>query len=889
MNQPEQQLFLLNTFREEIDGHTVNLTRELVELEEAGATPEQAGRVREIMRLLHTVKGAARMMGFQTISRVAHLMEELVANYRDTATPLEIPRPTIDLLFEGLDVISELTREAVNPDPGGETSVFTAPEVVQALIDKMAFVAGKPELAGEAVSPAPAPPPVLAKPAMAPASKFEVYPAPSNGNWNGKSNGNGSFNGNNSGPTAINLAESVALTAPYLGGTEAPLENRPDLHSNEETIRVRLDKLDNLINMAGELVINKQQNEEHLESLQELMQQARFRDQVAHQLREFIIERTPVEERNRLLGITELFSFDQQAIAGVMEPPQTAPTGRLAHPNNPALAGWAGQGEEVFGLSARDLKTVFNKIEDLISRNTRMEQHLAGMIRERKTYNLRFATAADELRQNMLGIRMLPLETIFGRFARPIRDLAYERGKEVKLVIAGGSIEVDKRILEQIADPLIHLLRNSVDHGLEFPSQRQTAGKPVEGTLKLTASQKGNRVLIEISDDGRGIDPEELRRAAISKGFISQAAAAALTDEAAFELIYRNGFSTRQNADDISGRGVGLDLVQHHVKRLNGRISIKTTIGQGTTFQIEIPLTLSTIDALIVGISGQLFALPSTMIAGTFRGPRTEMQTIENHPVMRIRGQLMPVVSLADLLQLLPEETSEINAYSNYNRSFMHGVLVGAGAGGPGQARRFICFEVDTFIDEREVVVKGMGTFLENTPNVAGVTVLGADSLAVILDTFSLVQAVRQGSSVTFGGSVNRGNAASIMAQRRYHTILVVDDSLATRELERSILETAGYRVDTARDGLEALKACRERRPDLVLTDVEMPNMDGFRLSLAIRQDDRLNDLPVIIVSSRDSDEDRRKGLDAGAQAYIVKSQFEQNKLLDTISLLLSR
>ena len=886
MNQQEQQLFLLNTFREEIDGHTVNLTRELVELEEAGATPEQVGRVREIMRLLHTVKGAARMMGFQTISRVAHLMEELVADYRDTALPVEIPRQTIDLLFEGLDVISELTREAVNPNPGGETSVFTAPEVVQALIDKMAFVAGKPELAGEAVNPTPVPasPSVPVESELNPASRIEIYPVSANGN------GNGYSNTNPPGTTALNLAESVVLAVPYTtGGTEAPVENRPDLRSNEETIRVRLDKLDNLINMAGELVINKQQNEEHLESLQELMQQARSRNQVAHQLREFIIERTPVEERNRLLGITELFSFDQQAIAGLMEPAQLAPASYPTRTSSYELPGRGNQGEEVFGLSARDLKTVFNKIEDLISRNTRMEQHLAGMIRERKNYNLRFATAADELRQNMLGIRMLPLDTIFGRFARPIRDLAYERGKEVKLVITGGSIEVDKRILEQIADPLIHLLRNSVDHGLEFPSQRQAAGKAVEGNLKLAASQKGNRVLIEISDDGRGIDPEELRRTAISKGFISQAAAMALTDEAALELIYRNGFSTRQNADDISGRGVGLDLVQHHVKRLNGLISIKTTIGQGTTFQIEIPLTLSTIDALIVGISGQLFALPSTMIAGTFRGPRTEMQTIENHPVMRIRGQLMPVVSLADLLQLPPEETLENNAYSTYNRSFIHGVLVGAGAGGPDQARRFICFEVDTFIDEREVVVKGLGAFLENTPNVAGVTVLGADSLAVILDTFSLVQSVRHGSSVTFGGSVSRGNATSIMAQRRYHTILVVDDSLATRELERSILETAGYRVDTARDGLEALKACRERRPDLVLTDVEMPNMDGFRLSLAIRQDDRLNDLPVIIVSSRDSDEDRRKGLDAGAQAYIVKGQFEQNKLLDTISLLLSK
>lgn len=859
MNQSDQQVFLLNTFREEIDGHIVNLTRELVELEEAGATIEQVEIVREIMRLLHTVKGAARMMGFNLISRVAHLMEELVANYRDAASLVEIPRPTIDILFEGLDTISELTREATHPGANGEASIFASPAVVQALIDKMAFMAGQPDLAGE-ISPNPPQPQILH-------SNREAVIQLHSQNGNGKT------------PTGM-----VNPTA----GTEVPAETRPEQRSGEETIRVRLDKLDNLINMAGELVINKQQNEEHLEVLQELLRQARARTQVALQLRDFIIERTPVEERNRLLGITELFSFEQQAMP-VRERPETPASGAVRSKGAELLT-YNGQGEEVFGLGVRDLKTVFNKIEDLISRDSRIEQQLNQVVRERKNYNLRFGSAADELRQSMLGIRMLPLDNIFGRFARPIRDLAFERGKEVKLLISGGSIEVDKRILEQIADPLIHLLRNSIDHGLELPPERLAAGKTVEGTLKLAASQKGNQVLIEISDDGRGIDPENLRKAVVEKGFLSQASAAALTDEAALDFIYRNGFSTRQNVDDISGRGIGMDLVQHHVKRLNGRISVKTALGQGTTFIIEIPLTLATIDALIVGVSGQLFALPSTMVSGTFRGPRTELQTIEGHPVMRIRGQLMPVIRLADLLQLGPEADREINPSSKYKRSFLHGVLVGTGVGGPENSQRFICFEVDNFVDEREVVVKGLGAFLDNTPNIAGVTVLGADSLALILDAFGLVQTVRQGSPVYLAkAAANYNNPALIMAQRRYHTILVVDDSLATRELERSILETAGYKVETARDGLEALKICREHRPDLVLTDVEMPNMDGFRLSLAIRQDDRLSDLPVIIISSRDSDEDRRKGLEAGAQAYIVKGQFEQNKLLATISRLLTK
>ncbi|MDB5079905.1 MAG: CheA signal transduction histidine kinase [Chloroflexi bacterium] len=869
MHQQDQQVFLLNTFREEIDGHTVSLTRELVELEEVGATVEQAEHIREIMRLLHTIKGAARMMGFNPISKVAHLMEELVANFRDSAVPLEIPRATIDILFEGLDVISELTREASRPGGTAEASIFTSPEVVQALIEKMAFMAGRPELALEGAASPPHP--------------QAHIPAPNEGNGAAILL---------DAPDPKTSSEIIPVPLTSFADPPGPVEPRAEQRAAEETIRVRLDKLDNLINMAGELVINKQQNEEHLSALQDLLRQAHVRNQIAIQLRDFIIERTPIEERNRLLGITELFSFEQQALPDrVGAAPVAGPAAsRQLRSQRDKFTSPGGRGDEVFGLGAKDLKTVFNKIEDLISRNSNIEQHLSRVVRERKSYNLRFASAADELRQNMLGIRMLPLDTIFGRFARPIRDLAFERGKEVKFSLSGGSIEVDKRILEQVADPLIHLLRNSVDHGLESPQERLAAGKPPEGSLKLAASQKGNRVLIEISDDGRGINPADLRKAAVAKGFLNQAGAAALTDEAALDLIYRNGFSTRAQADDISGRGVGLDLVQHNVKRLNGRISITTGPGQGTTFQIEIPLTLATIDALIVGVSGQLFALPSTMVSGTFRGSRGDLQTVEGHPVMRIRGQLMPVIPLANLLQLPPAEDLASSAYARYNQDFIHGVLVGTGASGVENTQRFICFEVDSFIDEREVVVKGLGSFLENTPTIAGVTVLGADSLALILDAFSLVQTVRQGNSVYLTRpSTGFNTNTPIMAQRRYHTILVVDDSLATRELERSILETAGFKVETARDGLEALKICREHRPDLVLTDVEMPNMDGFRLSMAIKQDDRLRDLPVIIVSSRDSDEDRRKGLDAGAQAYIVKGQFEQNKLLDTISRLLTK
>lgn len=907
MNQQETQALILSTFRQEIDEHTVNLTRAFMELEEAGTSPAQIEKLREIMRLLHTVKGAARMVGFPTIARVAHVMEELVGYFRECQPPQEVPRPTIDLLFDGLDTIGEMMKEATRPGgPPEEPGFLTVPEVVEALVGKMAVLAGKPELAFE----------------QAEAKRNGNGNGLNHGNGNGHNNGNGHSNGNSNGNGVHHELELpdesgqiIYRTAEAAPANYAPAQDGTESRGGEETIRVRLSKLDDLINLAGELVINKQQNEEHLQALQELMRQARTRSRVAQQLRDYLIERVPVEERSRLLGITELFSFEQPQMPDWIKQDgsKNATNGHSHNGNGHSHNGnghgssfsallapeWGGSSKpgtgEKFKEDPLGLKKIFGKIEEMITFDSELERQLATVLRERKAYNLRFGAAADELRRNMLGIRMLPLDTIFARFARPIRDLAYECGKEVKLVVVGGAIEVDKRILEQISDPLIHMLRNAIDHGLEKPDERVQAGKSPEGVLRLTALQKGSHVLIQVIDDGRGIDPQNLREIAIKKGYMDAATANSLSDEAALDLIYRAGFSTRTQADEVSGRGVGMDVVQQHIKRLNGRILVQSVQGQGTTFSMEIPLTLATVDALIVRSAGQLFAMPSVMVAGTLRSSREGLQSVEGHPVMRLRGQLVPVVKMSDVLAIANPAPSEDEADQTpaEDQDYFSAVLLSAGTGaGPTQeaSERFICFEVDALVDEREVVVKGLGSFLDKVPNIAGVTVLGADGLALILDVFGLIQSARLGSSgaisYTPKYSAPSSDSATLLA-RKVQRILVVDDSLATRELERSILETAGFKVDTARDGLEALKMCRERKPDLVLSDVEMPNMDGFRLTASIRQDERLNSLPVIIVSSRDSEEDRRKGLEAGAQAYIVKGQFEQNKLLETISRLI--
>ena len=837
MSQPTEQDFLFSTFREEIDGHIVTLTRLLVALEET-ADPSQ---VQELMRVLHTIKGAARMLGFGDISHVAHAMEEVVGVYR--ANPVTFDRAAIDVMFEGIDTIAELTR-FVTRRPNAANPPFASPLIEPAQI--AALLARFQEISGTSIM-----------------SNQAVIP-----NLQNLLQGLTQFQGTDQ------LAKD--------NGLERVPESRSEAAKPDETIRVRLDKLDSLINAAGELVINKIQNDEHLEVMQKLTQLQRQRSRLASQLREILIEQMPSALRNELLGMTELFSFAE-------EKPLTFNYNRIS--SQPVASPTTQSGQ----LDGQTIGRTYKKLEEITTLDRKIEQLAIATLRERKAYNLRFEILADEMRRNMLDLRMLPLETLFSRFQRPVRDLANERGKQVRLVLTGGAIEIDKRVLEEISDPLIHLLRNAVDHGIEPPHEREILDKPAEGIIRVVAFQKGNQVVIQVEDDGQGLDPVLLRQMAVLKNLLTPVQAAALNDETSLDLIFQPGFSTRLTTDEVSGRGYGMSIVQQNIKRLNGRVAIASTLGQGTLFTFEIPLTLATMGALLVRVAGQLFALPSMGVTGIQVLPKAEIKTLEGKKAVRLRGQITPVVNLAELLGLSPLPNIYPDArFTAPDEATVLVVLVNAsGAGESGQpangaanSGRVVAFVVDELVDEREIVVKNLGSFLTNVPNIAGVTVLGADGLALILDVFGLLQTVRLGQTYA-STPLNLKDQPSYFAVHAAPRLLVVDNSLATRELERSILEAAGYQVETARDGVEALQACRERPFDLVLTDVEMPNMDGFKLSSAIRNDTNLHHLPIVIVSSRESTQDRQRGLAAGAQAYIVKSHFEQNRLLETISKLL--
>lgn len=466
---------------------------------------------------------------------------------------------------------------------------------------------------------------------------------------------------------------------------------------------------------------------------------------------------------------------------------------------------------------------------------------------------------ATELRHQVLGIRMQALGVVFETFPRAVRDLAREFGKEVELVITGGEVELDRRIIEALGEPLLHLIRNALDHGLEAPAARQAAGKPVRGRLTIQAWERGNRVVVEVEDDGAGIDPAVLRETAVRKGHLRPEAAEALSDAEAVGLIFRPGFSTSRLITDVSGRGVGMEVVQTVLDRLRGSVTVDSTPGRGTRVTLDLPLSLAMLPALLVRTGGVTYALPASAVERVARFQPEALQSLEGRRAARLEGETIPLVALAGLLKVSSDQ-AEGGAVT--------AVLLRTGT-------RRVGFLVDEVLDEGEVVLKDLGPFLGKVDVVAGATVLGSGEVVLILDPGTLVRLARGAPVAALGRP-----AAPAAAPPR---LLVVEDSLIARDLERTILESAGYQVDVAVDGVDALEKLSAGEYDLIVTDIEMPRMDGFALLERIRAQERTRGLPVIVVTNREKAEDKHRGMELGADAYILKASFNQASLLDTI------
>ncbi len=494
----------------------------------------------------------------------------------------------------------------------------------------------------------------------------------------------------------------------------------------------------------------------------------------------------------------------------------------------------------------------------------------------------------EEMEDEIKRLRMQPFSTITTPFARMVRDLARQSGKEAVLTIMGGDTEVDKRILEGIKDPLTHILRNAIDHGIEKPEQRVAAGKARTGQITLSAEQNGKEILVRVSDDGIGLDIESIRQA-VSRMPATQRGgrdARMMNESELIDAMFFLGISTSRIITDVSGRGVGLNVVRNNIESLHGRIDVDWQPGEGTVFTLVLPLALTGTRGLLVRSANQLFAFPINNVERTLSLKPTDIFTVEGHDAIQYAGHPVTIVRLNEILELDGGSKPGLDNSKELSAIIVSVSDLLSSQQGTGRQSRQVAFIIDELAGEQEIVIKDLGKQLARVGGISGATVLGSGEVVLVLNAADLMKlTLRKGSRSIFDTLTTQADQET---QTELKHILVVDDSITTRTLEKNILEAAGYNVTIATDGYEALGLIRSAgRPNLVVTDIVMPRMDGFELTQQIKSDPQLANLPVILVTSLDSAEDKERGIEVQADAYIVKSSFDQVNLLETIKQLI--
>ena len=470
---------------------------------------------------------------------------------------------------------------------------------------------------------------------------------------------------------------------------------------------------------------------------------------------------------------------------------------------------------------------------------------------------LSFSALIEALLSDAREMLMMPFSSVSDAFPRFVREISKELGKKIDLEIRGGEIEIDRRILEEIKEPLIHLLRNAADHGIEIPEERIARMKPPQGRIMIALSQKeGGKVEIAVSDDGAGIDVEKVKASGIRLGFLSPEEKVGPGEMAS--LLFKSGVTASPSVTDISGRGLGLAIVKEKTEKLGGSIEVDPG-GSGMVFRLVLPLTLATFRGVLVRAGGRLFVIPSASIAKAARVERKEIRLVENVESAEIEGKAVALFSLVAVLGIAdPQSKADPVKVIVLGREGAH-----------------FGFKVDEILGEQEVLVKTLGPQLVRVRNVAGACLLGTGEIVPVLNASDLMK------------SASARSVTPSLEEEKFKAILVVEDSITSRTLLKGILESAGYRVDTAVDGVDALNHLKKGSFDLVVSDVDMPRMNGFELTARIRADENLSSLPVVLVTALDSREHRERGIEAGANAYIVKGGFDRGNLVETVGRLI--
>ena len=521
--------------------------------------------------------------------------------------------------------------------------------------------------------------------------------------------------------------------------------------------------------------------------------------------------------------------------------------------------------EQTIRVDVKRLDSLMNLIGELVLGKNRLikiyndvEERYEGekFLEELNQVVASVSMVTTDIQLAVMKTRMLPIGRVFNKFPRMVRDLSRELGKNIELVISGEETELDKSIVEEIGDPLVHLIRNACDHGIESKEERIAAGKKEQGTVELKAYNEGNHIVVEITDDGKGMDPATLKAKAIEKGIIGEREADTMTDREAYSLIFKAGFSTAKVVTNVSGRGVGMDVVKTNIEKLNGIIDVDSTYGEGTTLKLKIPLTLAIIQSLLVGVQEEYYAIPLASVIETVRISQDEIYTVENKSVLRLRNEVLPLVRLADIFGV-------DSVFDNSEQAYV--VVIGL-------AENKIGVIVDFLIGQEEVVIKSLGSYLKGTEGIAGATIRGDGRVTLIVDIAAMMQMAKQVKvSVTKLAQENEKKKEKNSPSD--YNVLIVDDSMTDRAIMKKSLKPLGISVSEATNGMEALDIVKngDKAFDAILIDIEMPKMDGYTLAGEIRKYAKFKNLPLIAVTSRTSKTDRMRGVESGMTEYITK------------------
>jgi chemosensory pili system protein ChpA (sensor histidine kinase/response regulator) len=793
---------LAEVFAQEAQEHLQAIARYTSEL---GQTPPDRDSLQELRRAVHTLKGAAGVVGYTAASRLAHRMEDL-----------------LDSLYEGGAVLTPDAVTVLKSSSDGLGDLLSGqlpPGTQRTLLQRLrgAFDALQPAAAAPAARTAGA----AVEPPRGPSVHFES-------------------------------AQPAGAAAAAPGAGKAPAERRQgpaerregieDRRGHSQLVRIPLGRLNELVRLMTELIVNRATFEQHHAGLIEAVDELKL-------------------STARLRRVTQKLetNYEARALGGNL-------LARSARGSDGGPSSQYGFDELEFDRYT-DFHLLTRELAETVSDIATIGARVGDTIGDFDSDLTRLGRVTRDIQDKVMEFRMVPLMTITSRLERAVRVTAEACGKSVVFDVEGAQVAIDKQLLQEMSDPLMHLLRNAVDHGIEAPEVREAAGKPREGRIVVRAYHEGTDVILEVQDDGKGLDLERIRRTVVERGYVSEAEAATLDAEALTAYVFEPGFSTATQVTEISGRGVGLDIVKAKVVRLNGRIAVTSRPSAGAIVIMRVPMTLAITRILLFRAGNEVLGLPLGAVTQIVRPAAGAIVPLSLDRVVTIGGTTYPVRDLSEVLGLpRPAEPAQVQ------RPLLVANLSG----------RYVALEIDEVLGSRDAVVKTLGTHLRRVPGVWGATLLGDGTVVLILNPADLTAAASEKPRP------RRVAPRAVAVEREPYTILIVDDSLSMRHVLSAAVRRAGWNPVQARDGLEALEAVhrRPRPPDLILLDIEMPRMDGYEFLATMRGQKAYASLPIVMLTSRGGEKHREKAQSLGATDYLVKP-FHEDALIDTVGRLI--